>query len=72
MHHVGIDQLSFTVYEETIIIFITQMIGLQSSTCHPIIMSGMQNPRPAGGIRPPNVLYPALGAGLKTQETCPE
>jgi len=28
-------------------------------------MTGMNNPRPSGRIRPPNMLYPALGACYK-------
>jgi len=35
-------------------------------------ISGMHNLRPAGRIRPSNVLYQALGADLKTQETSPD
>jgi len=34
----------------------------------PYTMWEMQNSRPAGRIRPPNVLYPALRAGYKIQE----
>src|SRR6218665_437336 len=35
-------------------------------------ITGMNNPRPAGRIQPPNVLYPALAAGWKEQDTSPE
>lgn len=34
--------------------------------------TGMHNSRPVGRIQPPSVLYPALVAGKKIQETSPE